>query len=199
MGGKQMKVRRSVLLMIAVLGIFSFTAVSTAQALTFSFADPVGDETGTIDVIGMAMTFSKSGKFKIVLTASDAHPFVGEFRVNINLYNPNVSKSGSRFFQDDCTNCAVFDPATNHSDFNLTTPTTTLTLATGKSRLLKSWRVGNHVASNSVAGLGAPAGVSFFRSAVADMPFTFLTNEDTIGYDNTDADGVTDGVAVISH
>jgi hypothetical protein len=30
------------------------------------------------------------------------------------------------------------------------------------------------------------------------MPFSFLTNEDTIGYNNLTADGVTDGVAVVS-
>jgi hypothetical protein len=193
-----MKLRHSVLMMIAVLGIFSFTAVSTAQALTLSFADPVSDETGTIDVTGMVMTFSKSGKYKIVLTASADHPFVGEFRVNINLYNPHAAKSKARFFQDVCTSCSVFDPATNHSDFNLATPSTTLTLKQGKSKILKGWHKGNQVAINSDAGLGSPAGISIFRSAAANMPFTFLTNEDTIGYNNVTADAVTDGLAVVA-
>jgi hypothetical protein len=190
--------RRSVLQIAILVGIFSFTVASTAQARTISYIDPVGDQKGTIDVIGMVMTFTKTGHYQIVLTASADHPFVGEFRVNINLYNPDVPKSAARFFSAVCKNCAVFDPAINHSDFNLAASTTTLTLAKGKSKVLKSWDAGDHVASNSVAGLGAPAGVSFFRSSVANMPFTFLTNEDTIGYDNTNADGVTFGVAVIS-
>ena len=197
MGGKQMKLRRSILQIVALLGIFGFTVVSTVQALTISFADPVGDQTGTIDVIGMHMTFSKSGNYKIQLTASADHPFVGEFRVNINLYNPGVSPAAS-VFRDDCKNCAVFDPKTNSSDFNLLAPTTTLTLKKGKSKILKSWDKGDQVAISSDAGLGNPAGVSFFRSSVGNMPFTFLTNEDTIGYNNSNNDGVTDGVAVIS-
>jgi hypothetical protein len=198
-GQAHMKLRRSILTMLILLGIFSITLASTAQALTISFADPVGDQTGTIDVIGMAMTFSKkSGQYLINLTASSDHPFLGEFRVNINLYNPEAPKPSARFFSDDCKNCGVFDPKTNSSDFNLVASTTTLTLKKGTSKVLKSWDKGDHVAINSVAGLGSPAGVSFFRSSVDNMPFTFLTNEDTIGYNNVTGDGVTDGVAVIS-
>jgi hypothetical protein len=185
--------------MVTLLVIFSFTVVSTAQAFTVSFKDPVGDQKGTIDVIGMVMTFSKkTGNYRIDLTASADHPFLGEFRVNINLYNPNVPPISS-LFSDDCKNCAVFDPTTNSSDFNLANPTTTLTLKKGKSRVLKKWDLGDQVAISTDAGLGNPPGVLFFRSAVANMPFTFLTNEDTIGYNNITADGVTDGVAVISH
>jgi len=192
-----MKLRRSVLQIVTLFVIVSLTLVSTAQALTVSYTDPVGDQKGTIDVIGMVMTFSKTGHYKIDLTASADHPFVGEFRVNINLYNPGVSPK-AQLFSVACKNCAVFDPAVNHSDFNLTVPTTTLTLTKGKSKVLKTWDKGDQVAISSFAGLGSPAGVSVFRSAVANMPFTFLTNEDTIGYNNLTADGTTDGVAIVS-
>jgi hypothetical protein len=192
-----MMLRRSILQIVTLFGIVSLMVVSTAQARTVSFTDPVADQTGTIDVIGMVMTFSKTGHYRIDLTASADHPFVGQFRVNVNLYNPEVSTK-TRFFSFACKNCAVFDPAINHSDFNLTVPTTTLTLKTGKSRVLKTWDKGDQVAISSFAGLGSPAGVSIFRSAVANMPFSFLTNEDTIGYNNLTADGTTDGVAVVS-
>src|SRR5258707_8306806 len=123
-----MKLSRSISQVVTLLGIFCFTLVSTAQARTLTFTDPVADQTGTIDVIGMVMTFSKTGHYRIDLTASADHPFVGEFRVNINLYNPAVTKPSGRFFSDTCTKCEVFDPSINHSDFNLTVPTTTLTL-----------------------------------------------------------------------
>jgi hypothetical protein len=192
-----MMLRRSISQIAALLVIFSFTVVSTAQARTVSFTDPVADQTGTVDVIGMVMTFSKTGHYRIDLTASADHPFVGEFRVNVNLYNPEVAAK-ARFFSFACKNCAVFDPAINHSDFNISVPTTTLTLMKGKSKVLKTWDKGDQVAISSFAGLGSPAGVSVFRSAVANMPFSFLTNEDTIGYNNLTADGVTDGVAVVS-
>jgi hypothetical protein len=192
-----MKLSRSISQIVTLLGILSLTVAGTAQARTLTFSDPVADQTGTIDVIGMVMTFSKTGHYRIDLTASADHPFVGEFRVNINLYNPEVSaKTG--FFSVVCKNCAVFDPAVNHSDFNLTVPTTTLTLVKGKSKVLKTWDKGDQVAISSFAGLGTPPGVSVFRSAVANMPFTFLTNEDTIGYNNLTADGTTDGVAIVS-
>jgi hypothetical protein len=192
-----MKLSRSISQVVTLLGIFCFTLVSTAQARTLTFTDPVADQTGTVDVIGMVMTFSKTGHYRIDLTASADHPFVGEFRVNVNLYNPEVSTK-TRFFSFACKNCAVFDPAINHSDFNISVPTTTLTLMKGKSKILKTWDKGDQVAISSFAGLGTPAGVSVFRSAVANMPFSFLTNEDTIGYNNLTADGVTDGVAVVS-
>jgi hypothetical protein len=192
-----MKLSRSISQVVTLLGIFCFTLVSTAQARTLTFTDPVADQTGTVDVIGMVMTFSKTGHYRIDLTASADHPFVGEFRVNVNLYNPEVSTK-TRFFSFACKNCAVFDPAINHSDFNISVPITTLTLMKGKSKILKTWDKGDQVAISSFAGLGTPAGVSVFRSAVANMPFSFLTNEDTIGYNNLTADGVTDGVAVVS-
>src|SRR5260370_41064541 len=124
-----MNLRRSILQLVTVLGIFSLTLVSTAQALTISFSDPVGDQKGTIDVIAMVMTFNKNtGHYHIQLTASASHPFAGKFRVNINLYNPDVSTSTARFFMADCTKCNVFDPKVNDSDYNLSSPKTTLTL-----------------------------------------------------------------------
>ncbi len=195
------KLRRSILHIVTLLGILSFTVVSTAQAAHIvSFTDPVGDQTGTIDVTGMVMTFRHDdGHFKIDLTADKDHPFFGEFRVDINLFNSDALKPSHSFFSAVCKNCAVFDPNTNDSDFNLLVPTTTLTLKTGHRNALKHWHVGDRVAISSFAGLGNPPGSSLFRSAVAGLPSTFLTNEDTIGYNNITADGVTDGVAIISH
>jgi len=192
-----MKLKRLTLQIVTLLGILSLMVVSTAQARTLAFTDPIADQTGTVDVIGMVMTFSKTGHYRIDLTASPDHPFVGQFRVNVNLYNPEVSAK-ARFFSFACKNCAVFDPAINHSDFNISVPTTTLTLMKGKSKVLKTWDKGDQVAISSFAGLGTPPGVSVFRSAVANMPFSFLTNEDTLGYNNLTADGVTDGVAIVS-
>src|SRR5258708_32175806 len=125
-----MKLSRSISQVVTLLGIFCFTLVSTAQARTLTFTDPVADQTGTVDVIGMVMTFSKTGHYRIDLTASADHPFVGEFRVNVNLYNPEVSTK-TRFFSFACKNCAEFVPAINHSEFFICVTTSTFHLLTG--------------------------------------------------------------------
>ena len=49
-----------------------------------------------------------------------------------------------------------------------------------RCRSVQSWSVGDTVATNTLADLGNPPGSSFFRCAVQNTPFTFLTNEDTI-------------------
>jgi hypothetical protein len=54
---------RRVFLTVAILAILSGVAVGTLQAkgtpppLSFSISDPAGDQTGTIDVTGMGVTF----------------------------------------------------------------------------------------------------------------------------------------------
>jgi hypothetical protein len=179
--------RRSVLLKIMLLAILSFTAVTTAQAaqnkvktFTFTFIDPIGDDRGTIDVTEMVMTFNKNGNYQIVLTATAAKPFFGQFRVNINLFNADVAPNNSSF-QDVCTNCGVFSTKMNKgNDFNLLVPTTSLMLH-GHSKILKLWSAGNRVATATWAGLGDPPGSSLFRSSIDNFPQTFLTNEDVIG------------------
>lgn len=197
------KLTWSILQMVTLLEIFSFTAVSPALAkpFTVTFKDPVGDQTGSIDVTGMVLTFVKpSGNYQIELTADSAHPFKGQFRVNINLYNKNANAKYS-FFRADCIQCDIFDPNINPSDFDIpdNQATKTLMLKPNQSKNLIHWFKGNRVAISTYAGLGNPPGVTFFRSAVLNMPFdSFLTNEDTIGYDNINK-GTAYGVAPVEH
>src|ERR1044071_1138678 len=76
---------------ILLLVVLTFTLGLTAQAepLTITFADPVGDHTGAIDVTSMSLAFDNTtGDYTIILMETTANPFVGHFRVNINLYNP---------------------------------------------------------------------------------------------------------------
>jgi hypothetical protein len=161
----------SLLRRITLLAILGFTIVSTAQAdqLTFSYTDPVADQTGAIDVTKMTVVFDNAtGDYEIVLRATAAKPFVGLFRVNVNLFNPDTAPSNS-LFQDVL------------NDFNLATATTKLTL-TGTNGKLLAWNAGHRVATNTLAGLGNPPGSSFFRSAVTNFPIGFLTNEDAIAF-----------------
>jgi hypothetical protein len=155
---------------IILLAILTFTVIATAQAepLVFSFADPVGDHTGMIDVTGMSFDFDNAtGDYTVTLTATAANPFAGQFRVNINLFNPDAIAAGS-FFSD------------TFNDYNLASATTSLTL-TGTNPHLLAWHAGDRVATNSFP-FGDPPGVTLFRSSVTNFPIGFLTNEDPIAY-----------------
>jgi hypothetical protein len=140
-----------------------------AAELTFSYTDPVGDSTCAIDVTRMVVVFdAATGNYKLTLTATSTQPFLGSFRVNINLYNPSRLPLSS-FFQD----------ALN--DYTLAAGQTKLIL-TGTSPALTAWAIGDTVATNTEAGLGNPPSSSFFRSGVGQEPFGFLTNEDAIAF-----------------
>jgi hypothetical protein len=188
------QLRCFIMFKVALLTILSFMIVSTAQAAqtkvpkpmkTITFMDPSNDTTGAIEVTEMVMTFNKNGVYQIVLTASADKPFFGQFRVNINLFNPDVVDLNNSSFQDVCTNCGVFSTKSNKgNDFNLLVPTTSLTL-TGHSKILKLWNAGDRVATATWAGFGNPPGSALFRSSVDNFPQTFLTNEDVIGCDQT--------------
>jgi hypothetical protein len=160
--------RLHVILLLAILG-FTLTGTAQAAQLTFSYTDPLGDQTGTIDVKKMTFVFDNTtGDYEIVLRATPANPFVGMFRVNINLFNPDTAPANS-LFQD------VFN------DFNLAVPATELKLI-GTNAVLLAWSVEHRVATNTLAGLGNPPTSSFFRTSASNFPLGFLTNEDAIAY-----------------
>lgn len=128
--------------------------------LMLTVHDSVGDQTGPVDVVAMVMRFDNmTGEYEITLSADAAHPFLGAFRVNINLFNPDMGTTAfiPSFFSD-----AV-------NDFNFSTPTTTLTLA-GFHPSLFSWTVDHRVFTNSLGGTGNPDGASLFRSGVSGFP-----------------------------
>jgi hypothetical protein len=134
--------------------------------LALAVEDPIGDNTGLTDLTGMTLRFDpQTGIYELELVASAAQPIQGEFRVNINLFNP----SRQSFF-DDTVN-----------DFNLQTPTTTLKL-TGYHRALHGWMPGDEVHTNSLRGTPNPPGSTLFRSGISHFPMGFLNNEDTIAF-----------------
>lgn len=145
--------------------------------LKFSFADPLADHlqftptrqlnppAGVIDLVGLDFTFNATtGDYQILLTASGVNPFVGGFRINVHLFNPDVGTTAQ-------------DPAffVDSLEGFLTTPTTTLTL-TGTNPRLLAWEVGDRVApcqgtsfeelGPCLGGLGLPDGVTAFSTGV---------------------------------
>jgi hypothetical protein len=138
-----------------------------ANQLTFSFSDPVGDQSGMIDLTGMTMDFDNAtGNYNIVLTATATNPFVGTFRINANLFNPDTTADDS-FFTD------------NQNDFNLSVATTTITLSGTSSKLL-SWNAGDRVATSDLP-FGPPPGIPAFACGLLNIPFG--TGEDRLAFD----------------
>lgn len=180
---------------LILLVVLSLTTVSTARAQSFkySFTDPVGDQTGAVDVTNMVLFFDLEGNYELYLTADSARPFVDDFRVNINLFNPDVAPEFSSFSHH-CTKKCDVDRGGN-TDFDLFIPTTKLPVLEGRDLILTHWAAGNRVVTSSFAGLGNPPGTPLFRSAVGSFPLTFRTNEDCIACDTT---GVVIGEASIS-
>jgi len=149
-------------------------AVASSEAsggsyLAIQVNDPAADQTGAIDVRKMRLVFDvETGEYRIVLTAAKEAPFVGTFRINVNLFNASLGTTGYP---------AVFNH--NMADFNLTEPATRIVLA-GTSAILTEWERGQKIYTNSLDGIDVAPGINLFRSGVSNFPMGFLTNEDVI-------------------
>jgi len=155
-----------------LITMVTFNLVQAAPVLV-SVTDPVGDNTGPIDAIGMDFEFhNETGNYTILLTATDAEPFAGDFRINIELFNLDVGTTA-----DDPS---LFQDIIN--DFSLSVSSTSLLLSGTNSRLL-SWDIGDRILLNNLPdGIPHPDGATLFSSVVSGRPFQFLDN-DVIGLD----------------
>jgi hypothetical protein len=146
---------------LGVVAVLFCVGLAQADLSYFHFADPAGDQAGNIDVVGMDFTFDgATGAYAILLTADAANPFQGDFRININLFNPDTGTMADdpSFFSD------VWN------EYFGVSPTTTFTLSGTNPRLL-SWEVGDRVAASS-GPFGNPDGVTSFRCAIRALPST---------------------------
>jgi len=146
---------------------FLLTSV-TARASVFSFSDPIGDNTGIVDVTLMVINSDQStGDYTVDITADASNPFIGNFRINLNLFDVTRNE----FFQD------------SFNDFNLLTDTTVIHLS-GSNSTLASWQETDIIATSTFDGFGNPPGSTLFRSAVSDLPLQpACASEDIIGLD----------------
>ena len=140
-----------------------------ADTLNFHFDDPVGDHTGIVDVIRMDFTFDDAtGAYTILLTAHQDNPFVGNFRININLFNPDTGTTAR--------DPSFFNDAMN--DYDLSSSVLTIELM-GTDPSLKEWKESDRVAISGEP-FGNPDYSSGFGSAVGDLPG--LVDSDPIAY-----------------
>jgi hypothetical protein len=120
---------------------------------------------GPIDITRMVMRFSNQGHYEITLIADPARPFQGTFRVNLNMYAPDIFA----FFQDVV------------NDFDLAVPDTELTLQ-GFAPVLNFWLPGTRVYLHSLDGTPNPPGTTLYRSAVNTLVNGQIAGEDTLAF-----------------
>lgn len=150
---------------ICALLIVALYLPTAGFAALISWTDPAGDQSGGIDIIGMDFNFTSSGDYTIDLFADEANPFVGDFRININLFNVSLNE--------------LFCDSLN--DFSLTAEQTSVTL-TGNSFVIADWQANHLVVTSTYDGYGNPHGTRFFSSSVVDLPFQpSCVAEDIIG------------------
>jgi len=146
------------------------TPLTRADLYYFYFDDPVGDHHGSIDVVGLDFTFDHgTGDYTILLTADAANPFRGNFRININIFNPDTGVL--------VDNPAYFEDTSN--DYDSLPSVTTLTL-TGTNVKLRSWDIGDRVATSWLP-FGYPTDRGPFSSMVWDLPELY-PEEDLIAF-----------------
>lgn len=154
--------------------LIAIPALSFGVPISYSFSDPIGDNATTIDLIGMEFDFENTtGDYTITIHTSAADPFFGQFRLNVNIFNPDTGTTA----QDP----ALFSDTAN--DFDLAAPITEIMLTGINTRLL-SWSLGDNIALGTYDGLGNPDGLSNFQTAVnrLDAPLPRETcNEDFLG------------------
>jgi hypothetical protein len=146
------------------------TAVAVASAPVFTHTlrvdDPAGDNTSPIDVRRMVMDFNPStGNYQIII-AAPVSPFIGNFRVNVNLLNGFTGV----LFSD------------NVRDFGYTSPVALVRLA-GTNSLLSTWAAGHNIQPSR---LNPPPGFQLFWSAVTTLPCACNVSEDAIAFANRD-------------
>ena len=152
---------------LKVLAMLAVLLVSPATSAAIIILDPVGDHTGTVDVTGLRLDIAGDGSYSLRITADSANPFIGAFRININLFNLSLDEYFQSGFNDD----------------NLSLPQEEVVL-TGTDPELTDWQDDHTIATSTYDGLGNPPGVSLFRTSVADLPFeSICVSEDIIGLD----------------
>lgn len=129
--------------------------------LSVVFADDVGDADPPInvDLTRVELAFDPAtGDYELTWEADPAFPFVGTFRLNANLYNPDTGSNAQdpAFFND------------TFNDITLSAPLTVVTLF-GNNPRLTAWAAGDRVTASCPAPIGCPTGVGGFLSAVGPL------------------------------
>ena len=165
--------KRIMSLLSAVCSVILMGSINAAPLVLLT-TDPAFDQLGASpDLVHMSFAFDNAtGNYVIELKATNENPFLGDFRVNINLFNLDVGTTAMdpSFFNDTL------------NDFSLTAPTTTLSLTGNDSRLI-SWNAGDRIMLNNFPdGSPSPDGATLFRSGVGEVSSgDVVTNEDMLG------------------
>lgn len=152
--------RFKVLARILALPLLLLTSSAfCSYPLMIHFGDPEGDFGGSVDVSDMVMKYDNAtGNYEISLRSTAENPFVGAFRIDINLFNPDTGSLS-------CTPSWFADMS---NDYDLAEPAKKITIV-GNSGNLRGWTLDDRVATNSTP-FGSADCLGGFFSAVSDLP-----------------------------
>jgi hypothetical protein len=130
--------------------VYSF---EPAPTFAVSFEDPDIPASG-IDLEELTLLWGPdTGDYTLIWRASPAQPFIGNFRLNANLFNADAEASTS-FFSD------------TFNDYSLVQPQTIIIENGSSAPQLTSWLDGDRIASACPEPLGCPPLVSVFWSGL---------------------------------
>jgi hypothetical protein len=140
--------------------------------LFFKMEDPEGDNTGQIDLVRVKFIFSNTtGDYTMIWKATNENPFIGNFRVNLNLFNADTGTTAQ--------NPSWFiDWRQSATWFNLT-KRTKMVMVKGNNPRLLAWEAGDRVALSGPIPLGVPDGIPAFGASCVDLVFPYP--RDSIG------------------
>lgn len=143
-----------------------------SHPLMVHFGDPRGDSGGRVDVADMVMKYDNAtGAYEISLISTADSPFVGQFRIDVNLFNPDT---GTR----SCTPSWFADMG---NDYDLANPVREITLV-GTSQNLLGWTLSDRVGTSG-APFGSPDCLGGFVSTVSDLPLISGDSDSIAGGD----------------
>lgn len=140
--------------------------------LFFKIDDPVGDNTGKIDIVSAKFVFNNStGDYKMIWKATTDEPFIDKFRVNLNLYNADTGTTAQdpSWFIDWRQSATWFDLDKE----------TKMVMVKGNNPRLLSWEAGDRVALSGPNPIGVPDGIQAFGAGCVDLVFPYP--RDSIG------------------
>lgn len=133
--------------LVALLAVALSTQLAAAGPLSLQWSDPAGDASPVGDVVGVQLQWDASGAWTASWTADAAHPFTGNARFNLNLFDTTLGNLAT----------AVAPQLSLDALHDFGGSTALVFSYTGQSAFLANWHVGDTVStgnnSNFISGL----------------------------------------------
>jgi hypothetical protein len=128
----------------------TLAAPALANPRLVSFTDPAGDASPVGDVVGAQLSFdSATGAWTVTWQAAAAHPFTGNARFDLNLFDTTLAPFSSNSFPQ----------VSLDADMNFGAGTATQFSYSGTTPFLTNWQIGDTISTGN--------GTRFYSTEVA--------------------------------